>query len=159
MDGRSDRGGVARRGDGKIRFISAAIQYAVARARKVSVPLLREERDLADRVVAARARSATGKYKPGVKPPADSRAANPENQEFHCTRYGRRNARSGPKIGAHREGSRLEHGATSARMGSATKRAGIRHYRRVTTRTDTRQYRRDRHLAFEPCIEGNRYST
>ena len=53
----------------------AAILDDRARARGGGDPAVRARADLADRLVAARAGRADGKYRPAQAPPADSRAA------------------------------------------------------------------------------------
>ena len=60
-------------------FVSSQPQYSMLWREPESdvIPLCRGKRDLADRLVAARAGRLTGKYRPGEPPPSDSRATSP----------------------------------------------------------------------------------
>ena len=124
-----------------VRLLAAPVLDALAGARGGALPALRGERDLADRLVAARPgradRASTG---PAQPPPADSRAAS-ESMSFAMARDERRVLEAVERLRPVAEGA----GLTLAELALAwvLRRAGGRlgDRRRVTARAGPRQRR------------------
>ena len=127
---RSTRRARARAGAREVRLEPAAVLAAVAPPEDGVIPLSAEQRDLAGRLVAARAGRADGQVPPGDEPPEDTRAASEEMGGFDRGLPPRRRARGGPAAEADRRGARGLAGAARARLDAARGQRGERDHRR-----------------------------
>ena len=144
---------------GVAKFVSSQPQYSMLwRAPEAEViPLCERQRDLADRLVAARPGRADRQVPPGEAPPPDSRAASRDDEPLHrpvahATRCSRRSQRCGR--------SPSEAGLTMSQLALAwvlrqAERRGGDH-RRVAARAGARERARRRRRAQRRHARGDR---
>src|SRR5215218_8815294 len=139
VDARADPGGDRHRRARPVRLLAAAVLHALAGARGRDLPALRSERDLANRLVAARAGAAYRQVPP--RPGAAARLARSAQRDGRLdqARDERHDARGRRPPAADRRRGRALDGRARARLGPAAPRARLGDRRRITARADPRQ--------------------